>query len=110
MRRLSRIKRATRKGRNPRLRLALRQCQACGKVINPSKSKEGVQREMGQTGIPHGVPLSGNGMSLATGGLWDLGCCYLFQPRPGEPPRVRTETVNGFKARDPSGRRSPPSS
>ena len=63
MRRLSRIKRATRKGRNPRLRLALRQCQACGKVINSSKSKEGVQREMGQTGIPHGVP-SGNGMSL----------------------------------------------
>ena len=55
----------------------------CGKVINPSKSKEGAQREMGQTGTPHGVPLSGNGMSPATGGLWDLGCCWLFQPRPG---------------------------
>ena len=38
---------------------------------------------MGQTGTPHGVPMSGNGMSPATGGLWDLGCCYLFQPRPG---------------------------
>jgi len=38
---------------------------------------------MGQTGAPHGVPLSGNGMSPATGGLRDLGCCYLFQPRPG---------------------------
>ena len=49
----------------------------------PSKSKEGAQREMGQTGTPHGVPLSGNGMSPATGGLWDLGCCWLFQPRPG---------------------------
>ena len=33
------------------------------KVINPSKSKEGAQREMGQPGTPHGVPLSGNGMS-----------------------------------------------
>ena len=52
-------------------------------MINPSKSKEGAQREMGQTGTPHGVPLSGNGMSPATGGLWVLGCCYLFQPRPG---------------------------
>ena len=52
-------------------------------MINPSKPKEGAQREMGQTGTPHGVPLSGNGMSPATGGLWVLGCCYLFQPRPG---------------------------
>ena len=26
----------------------------------------------------------------------------------GEPPRVCTETVNGFKARDPSGQHSPP--
>lgn len=55
-------------------------------MINPSKPKEGAQREMGQTGTPRhagDVPLSGNGTSPATGGLWDLGCCCLFQPRPG---------------------------
>ena len=47
-------------------------------MINPSKSKEGAQRDMGQTGTPHGVPLSGNGMSPATGGLWDLGdSCWV---------------------------------
>ena len=74
--------------------------QACGKVINPSKSKEGAQREMGQTGTPHGVPLSGNGMSPATGGLWDLGCCWLFQPRPGgdlrgSTPKLSTDSRPG---------------
>ena len=59
------------------------QTSSYGKVINPSKLKEGAQREMGQTGIPHGVPLCGNGMSPATGGSWNLGCNCLFQPRPG---------------------------
>ena len=54
--------------------------------------------EMGQTGTPHGVPLSGNGMSPVTGGLWDLGCCYLFQPRPGgtsEGPRRHSQRIQG---------------
>ena len=69
-------------------------------MINPSKSKEGAQREMGQTGTPHGVPLSGNGMSPATGGLWVLGCCYLFQPRPGgnlrgSAPKLSTDSRPG---------------
>ena len=55
---------------------------------------------MGQTGTPHGVPLSGNGMSPATGGLWVLGCCYLFQPRPGgnlrgSAPKLSTDSRPG---------------
>ena len=55
---------------------------------------------MGQTGTPHGVPLSGNGMSPATGGLWDLGCCCLFQPRPGgnlrgSAPKLSTDSRPG---------------
>ena len=49
-------------------------------MINPSNLKEGVQREMGQTGIPHGVPLSGNGTNPATDGSWNLGCYCSFQP------------------------------
>lgn len=89
------------------LRVPAEQATVSGvrKVINPSKSKEGAQREMGQTGTPHGVPLSGNGMSPATGGLWDLGCCCLFQPRPGgnlrgSAPKLSTDSRPGTPAVD----------
>ena len=46
------------------------------------------------------MPLSGNGTSPATGGLWDLGCCYLFQPRPGgnlrgSAPKLSTDSRPG---------------
>jgi len=45
-------------------------------------------------------PQPGNGMSPATGGLWDLGCCCLFQPRPGgnlrgSTPKLSTDSRPG---------------
>ena len=78
-------------------------------MINPSKPKEGAQREMDQTGRPHGLPLSSNGLSPAPGGPWTSVVVACSSPDLGGTSEGRTVLVNGIKARDPSGQRSPPS-
>ena len=79
-------------------------------MINPSKSKEGAQREMGQTGTPHGVReivvywySFSNHRTAAVRQRDEPRDRRLVGPRllllVGGNLRVRTETVNGFKAR-----------
>jgi hypothetical protein len=64
---------------------------------------------MDQTGRPHGLPLSSNGLSPAPGGPWTSVVVACSSPDLGGTSEARTALVNGFKARDPSGQRSPPS-